>query len=82
MRAQGLPTAALETAPPQPWVDESAADAGDLVMRALEQEGRLVPEGDSFSTSGSILDEPPSDVLIVLNPAVPGAQVSVNRRRG
>jgi excisionase family DNA binding protein len=82
MRAQGLPTAALETARPQLAVDELAAGPSDLVVRALEQEGRLAPEGESFHTSGSILDELPSDLLLELNPAVPGAQIRLNRRHG
>ena len=82
MRAQGLPTAALETARRPPPVDELAAGPSDLVVHALEQEGRLAPEGDGFSTAGSILDEPPSDLLIELNPSVPGAQIRLNRRHG
>jgi excisionase family DNA binding protein len=82
MRAQGLPTAALETAMPQPPMADLAAGPSELVRRALEQEGRLAPAGEGCSTSGSILDEPPSDLLIELNPGQPGAQVRINRRHG
>ncbi len=82
MRALGLPTAALETARPQLPIDEFTSGPSDLVMRALHHEGRLAGEDDGFSTAGSILDEVPTDMLIELNPAVPGAQIRINRRRG
>src|SRR5580658_4499563 len=52
MRALGLPTSELETASRQQSIDELAAGPGDLVLRALEQEGRLAHDGDGFSTSG------------------------------
>jgi excisionase family DNA binding protein len=82
MRAQGLSTAALETARQQLPNDEPAVGPSDVVLRALEQEGRLAPDGEGFTTSGSILDEPPSDLHIELNPALPGAQIRLNRRHG
>jgi excisionase family DNA binding protein len=72
MRAQGLPTAALETASQQLPSDEIAIGPSDLLQRALEQEGRL--ELDSSSL--------PSDLLVELSPKLPGAQISIHRRPG
>ncbi len=81
MRANGMSTAELETARPLAPRDDLANGPSDILLRSLDNEGRLAPE-EGCSNAGSILDELPTEVLIELSPKIPGAQVRINRRHG